>query len=465
MLLKFSVQNFRSFQDTVTLDLVSSTKIRSLDSHIHKYGSLKVLRNAVIYGANASGKSNLYRGLSLMQFTLQNGGLPLNCRDSYCKVSKGGRESDSSFDLMFEADGRFFDYGFSSRLANRRITSEWLYELRLPRKSPKTNGWIHNVIFARDETSGIRLGDDFNLDEDDRQRFGLYAADFAQTRDGLFLTELNRNKVFPLGSSLSVFNVVYRYLVERIRIIGAGEPQLQMGLFLNQDKLAQVSDLLASFDTGIDQLELKAVTPSEFKEMVPEPIVNDIKETLSALDARNAEDVGGVIRTPQSLIVINSHQSDELTVEKLSLKHGGSYFDYDFSEESDGTQRLFDFIELMFTADRNAVFVIDEIDQSLHPMLTRFLVEQFNRVHASDQCQLICTTHEDALMNTDLLRRDEIWFIEREPDGRSNLYSLDQFADVRSDTSLNHAYWEGRYGGIPVLSASWIERVAHASAQ
>ena len=95
---------------------------------------------------------------------------------------------------------------------------------------------------------------------------------------------------------------------------------------------------------------------------------------------------------------------------------------------------------------------LDEINRSLHPMLGKRLVELFNRVHAQDEVQLICTTHEDALMDRELLRKDEIRFVERKAAEGSRLYSLDSFGDVRTETSVEKRYWEGRYGGVPVLN-------------
>ena len=102
------------------------------------------------------------------------------------------------------------------------------------------------------------------------------------------------------------------------------------------------------------------------------------------------------------------------------------------------------------------MFVIDELNRSFHPMLTQHLVELFNQVHANDDCQLVFTTHENDIMSYEYFRRDEIWFVERDEEGLSRLYPLDDFAadGARSDARLNKKYLEGRYGGVPVIDLS-----------
>ena len=165
-------------------------------------------------------------------------------------------------------------------------------------------------------------------------------------------------------------------------------------------------------------------------------------------------DAGLEFFSPRCLLLRPRGRNDGRVVgkERICFRHEDSLSTYEFAEESDGTQRLFDFIDLLLTNDRGAVFVIDEINRSLHPMLSKHLVELFNRVHAQDKVQLICTTHEDALMDRELLRKDEIWFVERKTTEGSRLYSLDAFGDVKTETSVEKRYWEGRYGGVPVLN-------------
>ncbi len=129
------------------------------------------------------------------------------------------------------------------------------------------------------------------------------------------------------------------------------------------------------------------------------------------------------------------------------------HHDYDFSEESDGTKRLFAYVGMLFGQDKNAVYLIDGFERGLHPLLTRRLVQLFDEYHSEedDRCQLVFTTHESVLLDEEALRNDEVWFIDRNEHGCSTLISLDRF-EPRCDASLFRDYLAGRYGGIPALA-------------
>lgn len=131
----------------------------------------------------------------------------------------------------------------------------------------------------------------------------------------------------------------------------------------------------------------------------------------------------------------------------------GSPHDYDFSEESDGTKRLFAYVGMLFGQDKNAVYLIDGFGQGLHPLLIRRLVRLFDEYHSEedDRCQLVFTTHESTLLDGGELRADEVWFIDRDEHGCSTLTSLDRFKQ-RRDASIYRNYLSGRYGGIPALA-------------
>lgn len=127
MLLKFSVENYRSFHGKATFDMVPSSKIWAMDGHVIRRGEKTALRHAAINGANAAGKSNLLDAFSLVQNTVQLGHLHPRVSTHYCKLLEDGRSVPSTFDVLFEMDGACFDYGFSALLGARRVAEEWLY--------------------------------------------------------------------------------------------------------------------------------------------------------------------------------------------------------------------------------------------------------------------------------------------------------------------------------------------------
>ena len=157
--------------------------------------------------------------------------------------------------------------------------------------------------------------------------------------------------------------------------------------------------------------------------------------------------------------MVKKNDHGDLTAEKIITKHlnenGSNDIIFEFEEESDGTKRLFDLIPIImsvkFGVFLSKTFLVDEIDRSLHPELTRKLLETFLNSNDSSQNQLILTTHESSLLDLNLLRRDEIWFVEKKKDSSSHLYSLEEFKP-RFDTEIRKAYLQGRYGAIPFIS-------------
>ena len=185
--------------------------------------------------------------------------------------------------------------------------------------------------------------------------------------------------------------------------------------------------------------------------MIPAQLIQSIMVQLKArLQVTNAKSVHMTWRAAEGFFNIRVQENAEPEITTLVLEHGKSSFDFSFSEESDGTKRLFDLIDMLLTDRPDTLFVVDELERSLHPKLTEHFLEKFMEAHENVRMQLVFTTHEDAIMDQSLFRRDEIWFVERDADNASRIYSLDRFKE-RYDKKLSKAYLEGRYGAIPVF--------------
>ena len=156
------------------------------------------------------------------------------------------------------------------------------------------------------------------------------------------------------------------------------------------------------------------------------------------------------LRVNNELYIFEKKNSESMDIKTIKFEHRNNDGEYSFSEESDGTIRLLDLIEILLNNKRNKVYVIDELDRCLHPQLTYRFVENFLNKTDSKNVQLIVTTHESRLLNFDLLRRDEIWFANREKNGPTKLYSLEDYNE-RFDKKIDKAYLEGRYGGVPIF--------------
>ena len=146
--------------------------------------------------------------------------------------------------------------------------------------------------------------------------------------------------------------------------------------------------------------------------------------------------------------IATDKESEELLITTLSFSHNKSPYEFEFNEESDGTRRIFDLLDVLLTKNKNTTYIIDEMDRSIHPILFKRFIELLNEIHKINNTQLIFTTHESTVMEQELFRKDQIWFVNKDENNLSNLYPFDKFNE-RYDKKINKAYLEGRYGAIP----------------
>ena len=443
MITKISVENFKSFDQAVEMAMISSSKIRTKVDHRVQVGSkTRLLKHAIIYGANASGKSNLVDFFRFFKATLD-GGIPLWGTRHFCRTNPENEGRDSVFEIQMEIDGKFYAYGFSAVLSQRTITGEWLYELY-------QNGSA-KCIYEREKSAKPVLDASIKLTSEEQNRFDTYADDFEDNTSDLFLTEMNRGKKYAETSKLQIFQKIYRWLRNSIVIITPDSGLTNFQYYYEEESLSLINDLITTFDTGISNVHIEEIDINELSKMLPKQIFEDILEKVrnSIAHSKNPHfRMSG--RSDKCFFNIEENGNDEPKITTIKLTHGKSVYDFDFSDESDGTRRLFDLMDMLLLKREDVVFVVDELERSLHPKLTEHFLELFSELHRERKMQLIFTTHEASIMDQRLFRRDEIWFIERGEQGSSRLYSLDRFKE-RYDKVLSKAYLEGRYGAIPVF--------------
>lgn len=443
MITKISVENFKSFDQAVEMTMISSSKIRTKIDHRVQIGSkIRLLKHAIIYGANASGKSNLVDFFRFFKATLD-GGIPLWGTRHFCRTNPENEGRDSVFEIQMEIDGKFYAYGFSVVLSQRTITGEWLYELY-------QNGSA-KCIYEREKSAKPVLDASIKLTSEEQNRFDTYADDFEDNTSDLFLTEMNRGKKYAETSKLQIFQKIYRWLRNSIVIITPDSGLTNFQYYYEEESLSLINDLITTFDTGISNVRIEEIDINELSKMLPKQIFEDILEKVKNNIAQSKNPhfrMSG--RSDKCFFNIEANGNGEPKITTIKLTHGKSVYDFDFSDESDGTRRLFDLMDMLLLKREDVVFVVDELERSLHPKLTEHFLELFSELHRERKNQLIFTTHEASIMDQRLFRRDEIWFIERGEQGSSRLYSLDRFKE-RYDKVLSKAYLEGRYGAIPVF--------------
>ena len=442
MLLRVSVENYKSFDQKEELSFISSSKIQANKSHRIKIKQTSILKNAVVYGANASGKSNLVKAISFIKKALLEG-LPVNSTNDFCRNTLENETRESIFELQFTVEDKFYAYGFSTILSQRIITEEWLYELM-------QDGSSHN-LFLREKDKSPVIGDTVNLSTSERNRFSIYAEDFANHDTQLFLTEMNRGKKYDNDSKLLFFKKTFDWIMNHIVVIYPDIGISNTDAYYSDESLETISHLIKTFDTGVCEIKTRQITVDEMSKMVPKEILFEIINTLKRqMTISNYPHVKMTWRINDGFFNIRINKNQEIEITTLVLKHNASLFDFSFEEESDGTKRLFDLIDMLMNKEEDMIFVVDELERSLHPKLTEHFLKLFMDVHSNDKDQLLFTTHEDTIMDQELFRRDEIWFIKRDNRNSSKIYSLDRFKE-RYDKKLSKAYLEGRYGAIPVF--------------
>lgn len=449
MLVKVSVENFKSFDSPVELTMISSGKIQEHKDHRITIKSTNILKHAVIYGANASGKSNFVDFFSLFKRTVQKE-IPLEAVEWYCKNREENKAKKSSFEIQFTLDNKFYAYGFSAILNERKIIDEWLYELYQDGSFKK--------LFEREPDKCPVLDDTIRLNSTEKKRFEVYAEDFKGNTTNLFLSEMNRGKKYADKSKLLFFQNVYRWFRSNLYVIHPNTPLMDFEYYYDDESLNCINQVIQTFDTGISNVTVRDISLEELENSVPKKIFDDIMKHIHAkMDEDPGANIQVTMRSQESIFNISLDGQNEPVVKTIRLHHGKSFYDFRFEDESDGTRRLFDLIDMLLNRKEDVVYVVDELERSLHPKLTEHYLKTFMRLHADQHNQLIFTTHESSIMDQSLFRRDEIWFIERNKDNASSIYSLDRFKE-RYDKRLSKAYLEGRYGAIPVFSSFAFEK-------
>jgi uncharacterized protein len=441
MLIRFNVGNFLSFNKNQEFSM-SPGRAKSFDDHIIKLDDMKLLKFGAVYGANASGKSNFIKAIDTAKQIITRGMKRLIISEKYYRLNAENSEIPTTFEFEIRVKDKCYAYGFKIILAKKIVHSEWLSEITSKKES---------VIFERIVDEKLIDCKFSNITKDDANKLNVYIDDLKEMPSTLLLPELARKK-FSEDSPLHIFQDIFMWFAKKLVVV---YPDTQLGGIrggFSKRKNMRIAKILEIFDTGITHFRLKEISENElYESQIPKSLLDDIFEDFNTDKSSSI-----LFNGPNNIFEISRDKNNKTVIQKLVFEHGKKHQDIEFEyhEESDGTQRL---IELMMIIQESIVsnekvFVIDEIDRSLHPQLTKKFIELFFRLTNNTKNQLIATTHESELMDLSLLRRDEIWFIERDENYQSRIFSLDQFKE-RYDKKVSKAYLEGRYGAVPVIKS------------
>lgn len=417
MLISFSFKNWTSFKNKVTISAVASKqsthgeRLPSVDRY-----KMRILPVLAIYGGNASGKSNIFEALDFVKELVVEGTkigkrIPVL---PFLLCSKS-RKQPSKFWVEFLIDENVYEYSFS--VLKSRICSEKLIKIRAT---------TEQVLYER-FSDRIEVYTKENKSQLDYIAKG--------TRDNqLFLTN-------TIEQNNDAYRDVYDWFEFGLKLISPVSKYVNIGDLIDEKKWQkdEVDLLLRKLDTGIVRLGAK-----ESMKTIPKEI-EDKDEILDLMEYLNNERY------------IYSLEDGKDRIRQLVAYHeceDGKEYEFNLKLESDGTKRLIELLPAFIGGkkDLQATYMIDEFDRSLHHLLLRRLLEHFLSTCGSEtRRQIIITTHDLLLMDQEILRRDEIYVVERNNEGVSAVIPLNEYKEIRSDKDIRKSYLQGRFGGIPKI--------------
>lgn len=464
MLVYFSVKNFRSIKEEIVFDMRTAPRLRRHPNHVTRPLSqekqLSILRGGIVYGANASGKSNLVKALKFLQNSVLNSHKSQNgIKSEPFKLAETINE-ESTFYIEFTSFDKLYGYGFS--LDTKKVTNEYLYLL-----SKNQQTCIYERTYDKDSKSyKIQSKVDefaFVTEEEQREENKFHDSKISEflllikytANNSLFISEaIDKNldeKIPFIGQFVAPVFYFFKYKMVVI-FPDTSYGGITRDVRKNNEKTPKYADLLNRFDTGVSGVSCEEVDPNT----LPNAMVEIAEEQLKVRNFHPMQYRGiryGFEYDESHNLVV----SKAVTLRQISES---KIVKFDLEEESDGTCRLLDLLPAISSSRKSLpeggrVYIIDEFDRSLHPNISKDLIDIFfNGDTTNAEDQLIVTTHESNLLDNKLLRRDEIWFVQKEDDQSSILYSLNDYSE-RFDKDLRKAYLSGTYGAVPLIMTDY----------
>lgn len=424
MLIEFNVTNFKSIKEKQTLSMAAIDKLKDSDEIEQIDAGRRVLTTpnsklpnllatAVLYGANASGKSKLIDALAFMEYFVvrsqqhMQSGEPIEVTPFL--FDQESAKAPSEFEVLFIHNNVRYQYGFA--VTKERVHKEWL----LAYPCEKVQNWFYREYDNDTQKYTWKFGAKF--------KGAKKILEYATRDNGLFLAaavQLNNEQLRP----------IFEWFQKGLLIIGQTYNMPDIFTFeqclANEDSKRAVLEMIKCADPSVCDIEVEKIDPTK-------------KEWFNRLPLEKREkllDKYKVFFVPETKFVHMDKQ--------------GAPVELDFDDESEGTKNLFSFIAPMREVlEDGKILIIDELNNSLHPLLVRKLIEFFHNPEINkNNAQLIFSTHDASLLDKTLFRRDQIWFTEKNQENATTLYSLSDFK-VRKEEAIGKGYLQGRYGAIP----------------
>ena len=412
MILEFRCSNYKSIDNEVTLSMMATSAKEHKESLLY-YNDKGVLPVVAIYGANGAGKTNILNALGYLHYMVCNS-------DSFRPGEripffphKLSNKNKSEFSIQLNINGVRYIYGFSND--NEEIIEEYLYHFKSNRQAK---------IFER-------TGESYT--------FGAnYKRDLTQVKN----KNSKKNKLFLSVSAININNNdivdVFKYIFDNLTIntsIDNDNWKHKSLVLMNHNIEYKESfiSILKALDIGIEDININITKSKTNYEDLPQEMPEELKMFLSKNESESIE---------------------------VKIKYGN--LEVNLNEESRGINKLFEIaIPLIDVLKNGRVLIFDELETSMHPIIVKTLIKLFNdKTLNNSGAQLIFTTHDINLLDIDLFRRDQIWFVEKlKKDMSTNIYSLVELKNIRGDENIENGYIRGKYGSIPFVNTGNIKNI------
>lgn len=438
MLIRFNISNFLSFNEETEFNMLAANSLRTYKEHIYTINkNLNVLKASAIYGANGAGKSNLIKGINSLQEIVGDGYIPKKVVSKKNKLILGAKERPITHEIEFSIGKNVYSYGiiFDSNLC----LEEWLY---------KTGGKDAKMIFERKYSKDkkqpvIKLSEKYLKSAKSKLLISLMEENLLKNNE-LLISKNENLKIKEISDVLYWFDKCLVIIYPETR-----SASIFNNNYSNSNFKKFSENLLQTFNLGIDNLALLNEDFETFLSRENFIEKEDIEEIKNGLDDGHIYVFEG-----NKFTVSVAKENEKYIVKRVVASHkiDGKDILFEIKEESDGTQRLLDFVPMINSLLNNEkTYIIDEIDRSLHPALLHALIKKVMNDETT-KGQIVFTTHESSLLSCKIFRADEIWFAEKDKQTQSTqLYTLNEFKP-RNDLDIEKGYLNGRFGAIPFLS-------------
>ncbi len=425
MLIEFTVGNLLSFKDPVTFSMEAASISELEESNTFEFGKYRLLKSGVVYGANASGKSNLITAMGFMRWFIINSSKESQAEEPIdvdnFKLSTETENAPSFFEIVFICDQKKYRYGFE--VDREQIHSEWLFFTPSTREAR---------LFTRDK-NGIKIGTYFKEGIKRKEMIranALFLSVVAQLNGSMSKNLLEWFDRFFIIEGLDFLNDL------RFTMLSASQLE-------NSDFKQKFIKYLKIGDLGIDGVNIRKAQTSELLEDMKGFFSNEIIEKMEKSN-KLGKKANEYIK---NISTLHNKYDDKHKILPLKVE-------FDLSQdESEGTQKFFGMLgPILDTLEKGSILVVDELDARFHRDITEFIVQIFHsRQTNPNNAQLIFATHNTNLLDRDLFRRDQIWFTEKDQYGATDLYSLVEYKNVRKDATYEKDYIAGKYGAVPFI--------------